>query len=330
MIGTRSPIALAEEQSATLVSHLPAVRDGQDVATHDARVLTRRLRETLAAARHEFDHHAFEKISRIVKQAGRALGEARDHDVALELLKDLEAHAPTAATLFGPLHAATVAEQRRARRSLVKTLEELDVHSIARIARDARRQSKPWFRYAAVWRKHLREHVGSRGDALRAAMAHATGVYFPNRSHSARIAIKKLRYALEVADATGMWRSKRAGRVLRKAQNTLGRAHDCQVLIDRLRDASASDAAISHLATDVAIPFLEAEIAIKYERYLSLREKLTAICDACTRFARPRSAVPALVAAGVGIPSLLLFTRAPARRLAEPHADVVRVAVDLP
>ena len=80
----------------------------------------------------------------------------------------------------------------------------------------------------------------------------------------------------------------------------------------------------------MAIPYLEAEIAKLYDRYLSLREKLTAVCDACDRFARHRSAVPALVAAGVGIPSLLLFTRTPARRTIDREpADVVRVSVNL-
>jgi CHAD domain-containing protein len=177
----------------------------------------------------------------------------------------------------------------------------------------------------------LRQHVGSRAEDVRAAMKHATGVYFPNRSHSARIAIKKLRYALEVAEAAGMWRSAPAARVLRKAQNALGRAHDCQVLIVRLRDLSSSGAAVSQLATDVAIPFLEAEIARLYNRYLALREKLTSICDACDGFARHRSAMPALVAAGIGIPSLLLLARTPARRdTRELRRDVVRVAVDLP
>lgn len=330
MIGSCSPISLVEEQSAALVSQLPGVRDGNDVATHDARVLTRRLRETLAIARGELTRDSLEKISRIIKQAGRALGEARDHDVALDVLKNLEAHAPSAAALFGPLHAAIVTEQRRARRDLVKTLEGLEISETPRIAKESRQHAKGWFRNHAAWRKHLRQHVSSRADDVRAAMQHATGVYFPNRSHSARIAIKKLRYALEVAKATGMWRSRRAGRVLRKAQNALGRAHDRQVLIDRLRDSSSSGAAASQLATDVAIPFLEAEIAKLYDRYLGLREELTAICDACDRFARQRSAMPALVAAGVGIPSLLLLTRTPARRLTENHADVVRVAVDWP
>jgi CHAD domain-containing protein len=330
MIGARSPISLVEQQSAALVGHLPGVRDGNDVATHDARVLTRRLRETLAIARGELTRDGFEHLSRIVKQAGRALGEARDHDVALELLKNLEAHAPSAAALFGPLHAAIVGEQRHARRDLVKTLEDLEVSKTARIAKDARRHAKAWFGNSAAWRKHLRQHVNSRADDVRAAMQHATGIYFPNRSHSTRIAIKKLRYALEVAEAAGMWRPARAARVLRKAQNALGRAHDCQVFIDRLRDLSSSGAMAPQLATDVAIPFLEAEIARLYDRYLGLREELTAICDACNRFAHRRSVVPALVAAGVGIPSLLLFTRPSARRAIDRKpADVVRVAIDL-
>ena len=59
-----------------------------------------------------------------------------------------------------------------------------------------------------TWRRDLDYTLRERALATREAIDHATGVYFPARVHAARIAIKKMRYAMEIAHAIGRRRSK--------------------------------------------------------------------------------------------------------------------------
>ena len=60
-------------------------------------------------------------------------------------------------------------------------------------------------------------------------------MYLPERLHDVRIAVKKLRYAVELgADASGARREPDL-RALKRGQEMLGRMHDLQMLIDRVR-----------------------------------------------------------------------------------------------
>jgi CHAD domain-containing protein len=61
-------------------------------------------------------------------------------------------------------------------------------------------------------------------------------LYAPERLHAVRIAVKQLRYALEVAaDLRRTTRSATSLRQLRAVQEMLGRAHDLHVLADHVR-----------------------------------------------------------------------------------------------
>jgi CHAD domain-containing protein len=328
VIGSRSPISIVQEQSVALLGHLPGVREGDDTAIHDARVLTRRLRELLTIAKSELNDDAFAEISRVMQRAGRALGHVRDLDVAQQLLMDLERHIPAAAAVTGPLRSTALQDQRRARRDLIKTLEGLDLESLPRRTRRGRRSGFRW--PSTEWQSALRNHIGARAADVNAAVHHATGVYFPNRAHSARLAIKKLRYALELAQATDLWRVDKSAKRLAKAQDALGQAHDRELLIDRLRGLAETDQAQRRIALDLAVPFVEGEISALWQRYLGRREQITEICDTCLRFARPRRSAPALVAAGAAIPSLVLIGSHIARtRREESTAKDIRVNVSV-
>src|SRR5436190_24170080 len=75
---------------------------------------------------------------------------------------------------------------------------------------------------------------------LQAAIDKAAGIYLPDRLHDVRIAVKKLRYAMEVArDLSG---SRATARILtlKRAQDLLGRMHDLEVLIARTRGVQSS------------------------------------------------------------------------------------------
>lgn len=334
MFGTRAPIAVLREQFVTLSNHLPGVRDGCDQAIHDARVAARRIRETLVLARGSFEEDEFSDLRKKVRRVGRALGDARDADVLHHALTGLEARFPMAIAATSRLRATVAYEQQAARRRMIKKLETLDVPAIPqRVTRIRRRERFTWHRGGVGWRQTLRDLVGAHAEALRASMQHAAGVYFPNRSHAVRVEVKKLRYALEAAAATGVWHAPRAIRRLKRAQESLGAAHDRQMLIDRLGLLSMAEAGADDEQRDAVVQFLRAEVLSLHRAYLDLRPELVSICHACDRFAGRRRLAGALIAAGVALPSALLLRREPnsaSRAQSEPaqvQRDDVQVTV---
>jgi CHAD domain-containing protein len=325
---TLTPVSVLQHQVSELLSHLDGVREGQEEAIHDARVSTRRVRETLAVATANFDEHESTAIGQILRQAGRALGEVRESDVLHHLLVDLDMRVPVACAPMTRLRGLTSDAQQAGRRRVIKTLEALDLRALPRRLAHARQRRLPLFRDRSGWRNTLRNHVGARSERVRAVVEHGSGVYFPNRAHSTRLAIKQLRYALELAHAVDMWQLPRAIRRLRKAQDTLGQARDRQVLIDRLRALVSQDGS-DGADVQAVVRVIDAEIHAFYRKYLDLRSELAAICNACDRFAqRFRAGRTALVAAGLAVPSLILLGRhRPAATAEGPEAENVRVNV---
>ena len=59
---------------------------------------------------------------------------------------------------------------------------------------------------------------------------HAGQIYAPEALHQVRIAAKKLRYALEIADESGAAPCGETLRTIKRVQDALGRLHDLQVL----------------------------------------------------------------------------------------------------
>jgi CHAD domain-containing protein len=310
MLGSSALSCVLRDQLSALAACLPGIREGEDKAIHDARVATRRLRETLALAHTNLESEELQDILELIHRAGRALGDARDPDVAQRLLTDIENRLPAAAPIVVKMRSEAVRAQEVARRRLIKTVETLGLSAVPRrVIRMQRRRFLTARLGQSGWREALRDHIASRTAGVRHSMEHASGVYFPNRSHVLRLAIKKLRYALELADATGDWQSPRAIHRLKKAQDVLGKAHDRQVVIERLKELQQPDTGADRAAIDALLAFLESDIRALYDRYLSMRSDVTAICDACDRFARRRRRASALLAAGIALPTFILLRR---------------------
>jgi len=158
----------------------------------------------------------------------------RELDVAVGLFESLvDAHgfddAAAAAAVRRSLATARAGEQRRLRAALParrrhkleSALEALAGHEPA----DARERAQ----------RAVEARVARRGRRLRKALDEAGAIYVPERLHHVRIAVKQLRYALEVsADLRGVRTPARVTQ-LRHIQDLLGRAHDLHVLSERLR-----------------------------------------------------------------------------------------------
>ena len=112
-------------------------------------------------------------------------------------------------------------------------------------------------------------------------------MYLAERLHIVRIAVKKLRYAVELAADADHVKSSPDLKQLRRAQDILGRLHDLQVLVDRAREVQASLARPDLNARrelDVLVVALEEDCRHLHGRYMQDRD---ALLDLCARLSGP-------------------------------------------
>jgi CHAD domain-containing protein len=117
-----------------------------------------------------------------------------------------------------------------------------------------------------------------RTRQLRAAVSAAGEDYAPAPLHAVRIAVKKLRYALELAHELKVLPSQRAITQLKGAQEMLGTMHDMQVLSERLVRTIAAlpaDAPVDTArALDRVRTLLDTRSREQHARYLLVRSRL--------------------------------------------------------
>jgi len=312
MLGAHSPVVLFRDSIDSLLGQLPAIREGTEEGFHQGRVAIRRVRETLPIVRGHYDDKMLVSIETRLRKAARVLGRARDADVAQQLIQHVESRFLSASSTTRVLSASVAAEQVAARRRAIKRLESLELPAVGDELRRTRHPFR-WRPSATGWRTALRNHIVRRAGDVRSAIDHAGGVYFPNRAHSVRVAIKRLRYALELARATRTWRIPRANRTLKSAQGALGEAHDRELLIKRIgemADASSSAAEAAALRQ-----FLQAETHTFHAAYLRCRPGVLAVCQACEREARPKTAAKrSVLLASAAVPAMLMLRNTANRR----------------
>jgi CHAD domain-containing protein len=298
----------------TLHTKWGLVRDGDVEGIHDARVATRRLRAALPLLGSGRFTDSSDDMASTVKALGRALGKARDKDEALRLVGDIEQRSPSTAPAAAVLRARLLPERVRQRRRLIKALEAADVEGLEQLRKAVHHEA--WRSGRHLWRRRgspsgLAAVIAERAEILEQRIDHASGVYFPNRAHKVRVAMKKLRYAVEFLDGTEKIR-KPSVRVLRRAQEALGQVHDREVLRQRL----------TSLAKDEDIPaarelerVLEAETRAIFETYRAMRPALLAVCTELAAWSRQgvgHARARLLLVGAVALPSaaVLLATRA--------------------
>jgi CHAD domain-containing protein len=285
MIQPTTPLTILRMQADVFSHQLARVYDGDADGVHDARVATRRIREVLPLVREWHRRRSIDELVSRFKRIGRSLGRVRDADVRIALLTHLEARIPSAAPTIVLVRQEHELRRQGLTRKLIKRLERAEIQRLLWVVtRRPLGELQPWTALAGAWRDQLRRTVIERADAARDAVEHATGVYFPHRVHKARIAIKKLRYAGELGELTGVGTLDGALRDLRKAQDVLGDVHDRQVLLDELTDATA-DADGNGQADHrrLVIHVLEAECRELHRKYVVRRDRLLEICDGVRR-----------------------------------------------
>jgi CHAD domain-containing protein len=282
MFATKTLASLLDEQTSVLRTQLDAVYDGVADAVHDSRVATRRIRELLALVPVIPGRDGERDVATGYQKMGRALGKVRDIDVQIALIRDLEVHAAESAPSMVVVRQDHEDRRLTKMRRLIKTLERLEVDSLLHFVGDRQPAGLRSRLTSRGWQQQIRRLAVERSHTAVDAIAHATGVYFPRRAHQARIAIKQLRYAGEIALRIGLGEMRLAIGTLKRGQEILGDMHDKQVLADRLASyAKRQGVGKDHIALTRKV--LEGEVLALHTDYLGRRERLR---DACAEIER--------------------------------------------
>ena len=222
-------LSLAEQARAVLL-HDPGTRLGSDPEElHGFRVATRRLRAFLRAARPLLVETWSEPLRTELGWLGRAVGPARDLDVLLgRLVAEVDSLGPDRDEALDLL-AGLERERVEARRAVVEALssdrylallERLD-HVGEPELTDARPSlAKLW---RAEWQRALKavDRLGKSPP--------------DHELHAARIRVKRVRYAAELAAHELGRRGKRVVAAARDVQDVLGEHQDAAVAEERIR-----------------------------------------------------------------------------------------------
>jgi len=173
-------------------------------------------------------------------------------------------------------------ERRRLCAAMARELAGVDLDKLGRRAIRAARRSQDI---------DVRARAARRAGRLRAAIANAGSMYLPDRLHEVRIAVKQLRYALELARDVRGGRTAAPLRPLKAAQDLLGRMHDLEVLIARVRAVQGAPQPPSlSLSGDLdrLVRRLETECRRLHGHYMTRRTRLLALCAQVSAASRTR------------------------------------------
>ncbi|MEO7276211.1 MAG: CHAD domain-containing protein [Vicinamibacterales bacterium] len=270
---------MLEVRAKALKQHLPKAIEGDGIGVHHARVASRRLRELVPVLAEDVKGNKPRKAERKIRRLTRALGAVRELDVTLTVLDELAARDTLPRNALEDVRAHVVAEREERRAKMLKRLETVDVQKLdRRLASVAEALDGT---HSEDWRKALGGRLAKRGKALIAAMRDAGPMYNPERLHQVRIETKKLRYGLEIAAESGTQSAAPLVRQLRKAQDTLGRLHDLQVLEEHVAAVQTKPPTrqVPEGGLAAIAGLLEEECRHLHGRYLALAPTLTAAVD---------------------------------------------------
>ena len=208
---------------------------------HSMRVASRRLRSTLRDFAPHLHKRGLNSVSKKLKRLADTLGEVRDFDVALLALAEIKAESPPAfvesLTQFVQAREALREQAREALKAVLeKDLPALESQFVAGVDKAAtpRGSSSSGTKPELTFKEMSRDVIL---DRVREFEKTTAGLFKPldvEALHDMRIAVKRLRYAIELFQKC--WGrpmavfAKRAARI----QTALGDLHDCDVWIQTL------------------------------------------------------------------------------------------------
>lgn len=268
-VNTRLTTQMLQRQSRALKRQLPGAVKGDDRAVHQARVASRRLRESVPVLSAGLKGSKANKARRKIRRLTGALGMVRELDVALKVVDELRQSGDVPRAAVDELRSHVLAERQKRREIMLERLESLDTDKLVRrlgSVADALTRAE-----TEHWREVLGKRLLKRARRLASAIGEAGQLYAPERLHQVRIATKKLRYGLEVAVEGGVRAASPLVRTLKRVQDLLGRMQDLQVLQQHVSaiQAESSGPRAPRAAFDPIARRIEDECRRLHGRYIA-------------------------------------------------------------
>ncbi|GFO69770.1 CHAD domain-containing protein [Geomonas limicola] len=209
--------------------------DAEDI--HDLRVASRRLREALALFGDCFPEKSVRRIRKRVKQVTGILGELRNTDEALLFFNGLSpAEREPAQTELDLLVAQLQKEREAARQQLEKDLGDLRATPLKRAIREGlsapelfgNQRTDPFQPLVRFADEAIAARALSVADLLPQALFEANA----GAQHRLRIAVKRLRYRLEILEPLFTSEYDLLHAALKGYQEVLGKLHDLDVFAE--------------------------------------------------------------------------------------------------
>jgi CHAD domain-containing protein len=255
------------------------------------RVASRRIREALPVVGAEAPSSQVKKLARKVRRLTRDLGRIRELDVELRILEERSNADGEEGRAIEMLRREVVAERQTQQRGLADSVPAGDlkklIKKLERVgglqrAEGTERAEGRGQRDEGRWRGVLASRLIKRAKELRTALNEAGPVYAPERLHRVRLAVKKLRYALEIAGDVGLTSARPLVRVLKREQQRLGRLNDLQAVLKRVRGTRAASTGPQGAELTALAEALERECCRLHAGFVEQRHELVE----CTRDVR--------------------------------------------
>jgi len=229
---------IIQRHLAAMAAEVEGVRAAEDIeCIHRMRVATRRMRTALTLFSDCFPKQDYKKIQKDVRKVTRALGEARDLDVQLEVIEAALEEFPDPVFQPGIKRLKLRLTQRRAEvqqhvdAAMDKMLADQLIERLEAWAAPLLEQSKSVYLYTPALYQLAFRGIQVRIDELLSHVPYITDPQNVQELHAMRISAKRLRYAMETFEELYGGQLKPYITTARKLQDQLGAIHDLDVWI---------------------------------------------------------------------------------------------------
>jgi CHAD domain-containing protein len=286
------PRTLARRPVRELLAQWPLALVEEVEGIHQTRVASRRLRELVPALARVRDEGEARRLRRGLRAVTRLLGRSRELDVAVETLRAVAVRTEGGRDGADAVRAHIRRERVEAGRDANRQAAAVDAGALVAgvLALAARSQRPAAIRNCA---RRVAARLGRRAGELEKAVVEAGLMFAPGPLHAVRIALKKFRYGLEVAERLGRFRLAGSMRRLKYLQDLLGELHDLQVLGGLARDVMAQESGSSRRAIEALVTTIDDDIRALHSRFLLERDSIIVLLTRATSVRRTLLSMPA-------------------------------------
>ena len=247
-------------------------------------------------------------VRKTIRRITRTLGGVRELDVALLLVAELADRRPDVDAALALIRSA-IERERGVRLSKMR-----DRVSVGELQKVPRRLADLATRADVESPADLlSDRVPERARQLRKAVDQAGSLFAIDRLHRVRIAVKKLRYALELSEEIRGVPARPLITGLKKVQDLLGRLHDLGVVAEFARGLSTSGVAADvRPLVDSTLQEIEQELRERHADYLAGRASLADLTSRALTLSK--DAAPKRLKRGGPVPGHRLRTTVPIGR----------------